>query len=111
MNGQRIIETRLCHGDTIHFGQLELQYLSSAKGGPQPLPTPNKKTVDLSQNRNVATGHLTTQKPVSYGSASPFRKQKKGTSQLVLQAIFFVLGLIALVLLAIFITHMHGALK
>jgi pSer/pThr/pTyr-binding forkhead associated (FHA) protein len=47
VNGQRIVETRLYHGDAVAFGHIQLQYFSSSKSAPQPLPSPLKKTVDL----------------------------------------------------------------
>ncbi len=101
VNGQRIIESRLCHGDMVSFGHLELQYLSSTKGIPQPLPPPNKKTVDLSGA--VTAAGTSMHRPTSYRSASPFSRQKRSTSKLVLQAAFIVLGIAAVALLAIFI--------
>ncbi|MFZ4694261.1 MAG: FHA domain-containing protein [Verrucomicrobiia bacterium] len=104
VNGQRVVEQRLTHGDIISFGHLELQYFSSSKSAPQPLPEMNKKTVDLS---SVPTGSI-TQKPATYKSVSPFQKSDRSTPRLVLQVAFFVLGLIALVLLAIFVTHIFG---
>lgn len=104
VNGQRVIETRLTHGDIVSFGHLELQYFSSSKSAPQPLPEMNKKTVDLS---SISSGSI-TQKPATYKSVSPFQRSGRSTPKLILQVAFFVLGLIALVLLAIFITHISG---
>ena len=100
VNNQRIVETRLYHGDTLSFGHLQLQYFSSATGTPQPLPSPLKKTVDLSSaapsNRLVP--------PPSYGSTSPFAKQKRSKSTAFFQIAVIALGLIAIILLAFFIT-------
>jgi len=104
VNGQRIVEQRLIHGDVVCFGHIELQYFSSSKTAPQPLPELNKKTVDLS---SLASG-TPTQKPSTYKSASPFQKHRRNTAKLVLQIAFFALGLIALVLLALFVTHIVG---
>ncbi len=60
VNGQRVIEIRLYHGDMIHFGHLQLQYLSSARAAPQPLPMPNRKTVDLSASTSGVSGLTAT---------------------------------------------------
>ena len=47
VNGQRIVETRLYHGDTVGFAQIQLQYFSTGKKSLQPLPTTQKKTLNL----------------------------------------------------------------
>lgn len=104
VNGQRVVEQRLMHGDTVSFGHLDLQYFSASKTSQQPLPEMSKKTVDLS---GFSSGAI-TQKPATYKSVSPFQRRGRNTSKLVLQIAFFALGLVALVLLAIFITHIAG---
>jgi pSer/pThr/pTyr-binding forkhead associated (FHA) protein len=101
VNGQRVIEQRLTHGDIVSFGHLELQYFSSSKAAPQPLPELNKKTVDLS---SVSSGSI-TQKPATYKSVSPFQRASKGTSKLILQVLIFVFGLIGLCLTAWVVVH------
>jgi pSer/pThr/pTyr-binding forkhead associated (FHA) protein len=98
VNGQRILETRLYHGDTIHFGQLEVQYLSSTKAAPKPLPSSNKKIVDL-----TASQAKITLPPTGYKSSSPFSKTQRSKSKMFLQVALIVLGLIAAILLAIII--------
>ena len=97
INGQRILESSLTHQDTIHFGSLELQYLSSARSAPQPRPAPAKKTVDLS-----AIPKASFVRPITYRSSSPFKSSQRGKSKTYLQ--FLLIGLAALaVLLLLFI--------
>ncbi|MDD2706434.1 MAG: FHA domain-containing protein [Verrucomicrobiae bacterium] len=105
VNGQRILETRLYHGDTVHFGHLEVQYLSSTKAAPKPLPTSNKKTVDLSATQKTQI----PRPPTSYRSASPFGRKKHGKSKNYLQVALIVLGVIAAILLAIVIIQLIGS--
>ncbi len=101
VNGQRIIETRLCHGDMVNFGHLELQYFSSGNSAPQPLPSSHRKTVDLTQ---LAASGITS-RPTSYRSASPYEHKKNNGLKMALQIAFLVLGLLALILLAVFIVR------
>lgn len=98
VNGQRILETRLYHGDTVHFGQLEVQYLSSTKSAPQPLPSSRKKIVDL-----TASQAKITRPPESYKSSSPFSRNQRSKSKMILQVLMIVFGVIAAILLAIII--------
>jgi pSer/pThr/pTyr-binding forkhead associated (FHA) protein len=105
VNGQRIIETRLSHGDTIWFGHLELQYLSSAKNAPQPLPA-LKKSVDLS---STASGKGITAKPTTFNrTSSPYSKRDRGRSKKILQVLVLCLGLVAIVALAVVIVLILG---
>ncbi len=97
VNGQRIVETRLYHGDTVAFGHIEMQYFSVAKGAPQPMPA-HKKTVDLSGLSPNITG-----RPTDFRRASPFANRGSGGSKKWLQIAVVVLGLIATVLLAFLI--------
>ena len=39
LNGRRVEESPLCHGDTISFGSLQLEYLTGPKGGNRPVST------------------------------------------------------------------------
>lgn len=94
VNGQRIAESRLSHGDTVSFGSVELQYLTDAKGAPQPLPQ-HKKTVDLS------SVSATPRKPPSYGKTTIHAKKKENKSKFALQVSLIVLGVIVIVLLGI----------
>lgn len=101
VNGQRIVEAQLYNGDTVHFGHLELQYYSSAKASLAPPPS-LRKTVDLS---SVVPGS-TTQRPISYKSSSPFARNRRSKSKMFLQIAVVLLGLIAIILLAFFITKL-----
>lgn len=96
VNGQRIVETRLSHGDTVWFGHLELQYLSTAKGASQPLPS-RRKTIDLSNSKvNTVNGRPTTFINDRLFSKNTTSKTKKG-----LQIALIVSGVVALVVLGI----------
>ncbi len=99
VNGQRIVETRLSHGDMIHFGHFQLQYLSSQKNAPQPLPLVKKKTVDLTAS---VLGKIKT--PAAFGSSSPFLRGKKNLSKKVLQFILFIISLLAVSVLVLAIS-------
>jgi pSer/pThr/pTyr-binding forkhead associated (FHA) protein len=105
VNGQRVVETRLYHGDGVAFGHLQLQYFSSSKSAPQPLPSPLKKTVDLS---SIAPG--TTSRPATYGSSSPFTKQQKSDnkSKTVFTITVIILVVLAVVLLALFVNKLFA---
>ncbi len=98
VNGQRILESRLTHQDMIQFGSLELQYLSSANAAPQPRPAPLKKTVDLS-----AVPRESSIRPITYSSSSPFKSAKRGKSKTYLQYALVVLGITAIILLAVIV--------
>ena len=106
VNGQRVVETRLYHGDTITFGHLQLQYFSSFKNGLPPIPSSHKKTIDLSKIPIHTTVRATTRPPHSYGSTSPFAKQKRNRSKTVLQITVLGLGIIAILLLVHFINKL-----
>lgn len=104
VNGQRVVETRLYHGDTVAFGHIQLQYFSSAKGAPQPLPQ-SKKTVDLS---GITPG--TTNRPSGFHPSSPYggSKSKGGASRKILQIAVVGLGFVAVVVLAYAVYQLIG---
>ncbi len=87
VNGQRIVESNLTHGDTVHFGLLELQYLSAVNGAARPLPAANKKLVDLSSTS------MSIKRSTSFTNTSPFAKQKGKHNKV----FFLVLGALILV--------------
>lgn len=96
VNGQRIVETRLYHGDAVWFGNLECQYLSSAKSAPQPAPS-LKKTVDLS----TTVVPTSVKRPKTFQKADPFNKNATSTkSKRVLQALIVLFSLVIVGLLA-----------
>ncbi len=101
VNGQRIVETRLYHGDTVNFGQLHLQYFSTAKGAPQPLPALSKKPVDLSNSSSDIV-----RRPTSFKSSSPFSKQRQQKAKRIFSFFFLLLGFVGIVCLAIAIIRM-----
>jgi len=94
VNGQRIIEQRLYHGDTVSFGQLHMQYISSAKKAPQPLPSPKSKMVDLSSSQTDIM-----KRPTSFRSSSPFVKTNRSKAGMIFRVVFLFLGLVAIALL------------
>ncbi len=98
VNGQRILEFRLTHQDIMHFGSLELQYLASSSTALRPLPSPNKKTVDLS-----AVPKESFMRPASYSSSSPFKVSRgdASKSKTYLQITLIALGVVAICLLTI----------
>ncbi len=85
VNGQRVVETRLHHGDMVNFGHVQLQYLSMIVSTPKPLPSPLKKTIDLSNIKVDTTPRSTT-----FSSSSPFAKPKQKKKS---RKIFLLLGL------------------
>ena len=88
VNGQRIVEMRLYHGDVVNFGHLQLQYFSRPQTAPQPLPSPLKKTVDLS---NLSASSI---RKTSFASASPFAKKADGKHKRILQGALIFLGFV-----------------
>jgi pSer/pThr/pTyr-binding forkhead associated (FHA) protein len=98
VNGQRIVETRLTHGDTVWFGHLQCQYFSNAKNAPQPLPA-LKKTVDLTNAAKAP--RTTTMRPSTFVNSSPFAKQAPNKSKKMLQFAIIGFGVLGVVILAI----------
>jgi pSer/pThr/pTyr-binding forkhead associated (FHA) protein len=98
VNGQRVVETRLFNGDTIAIAHVQLQYISTSRTAPQPLPSPNKRTVDLSASR---IDHALSKKPQTFSSASPFSKQSQGQFKRFFQIALYVLALVAVALLGV----------
>ncbi len=70
VNGMRIVETRISHGDQIRLGSVEMRYEGDAKKASQPLP-PSQTGVDLADigQRPAA--------PQTFSSVSPFGRKKK----------------------------------
>ncbi|MSR64473.1 MAG: FHA domain-containing protein [Verrucomicrobiae bacterium] len=93
VNGQKIMEAKLTHGDTVRFGRIELRFEGEPKKTTSPLPKP--------------TGGITVEeigasadKPSSsFTSTSPFPKQKE-QKRGVFQWVIIGLSLLAIVLLA-----------
>jgi hypothetical protein len=71
VNGQRITEIRLSNGDSVLFGNLEFQYVSSA-GSVRPMPAVSGRFVNLS---NTA---VMSRPATAYGNSSPFSNGKGG---------------------------------
>jgi pSer/pThr/pTyr-binding forkhead associated (FHA) protein len=99
VNGMRIVETKLHHGDQVRLGSVELRFESDVKKASQPLP-PTQTGVDISQ---VGTGNAP---PPTFGSASPFgRKTSTKINPLVWGVIglsVVALGIVALLVYKLF---------
>ena len=70
VNGMRILETRLNHGDQVRLGSVEMRYEGDTKKASQPLP-PSQTGVDLEK-----LGH-SSGTPPTFSSVSPFGRKKK----------------------------------
>jgi len=95
VNGMRIVETRLTHGDQLRLGSVEMRYEADAKKASQPLP-PSQTGVDLSEIGQRAAA------PQTFGSTSPFGRKKKAGPSIWLW-IVLGLGLAALVAIGIIV--------
>ena len=74
VNGMRIVETRLTHGDQVRLGSVEIRYEAEEKKESQPLP-PAKAGVDRTELGQCSAA------PPTFSSVSPFgRKKKSGPS-------------------------------
>jgi hypothetical protein len=71
VNGMRVVDTRLTHGDQVRVGSVEMRYEGDAKKASQPLP-PSQSGV------NLAELGRTSEAPRTFSSASPFGRKKKG---------------------------------
>lgn len=70
VNGMRIVETRVTHGDQLRLGSVEMRYEGDAKKASQPLP-PSQTGVDIGDiGQRPAT-------PQTFSSVSPFGRKKK----------------------------------
>ena len=100
VNGMRIVETKLHHGDQVRMGSVEMRFESDAKKASQPMP-PTQTGVDLSQ---VGAGSTP---PPTFGTGSAFaRKKKSGVNPLLW--VLVGLGVIALITIAFFLKGMFG---
>jgi pSer/pThr/pTyr-binding forkhead associated (FHA) protein len=97
VNGMRIVETKLHHGDAVRLGSVELRFESDIKKSSQPLP-PTQTGVDLSQ---VGAGSAP---PPSFGSASPFGRKSSSKRSPIVWGVLG-LGLIAVLVLGWFIVN------
>lgn len=101
VNGQRVTEAKLTHGDTVRFGRIELKFEGESKKTTSPLPKP---TSGISADE---IGSASVKPGGSFTSTSPFPKQKeqrRGT----LQWVILALCLFALVLLGFLIYKLAG---
>ncbi len=90
VNGMRVVETKVHHGDDVRLGSVEMRYESDPKKASQPLPA-TKTGVDMTQ---VGLGEG---KPPTFSSASPFGRRRKSKRNVFLYVIL-ALGLVALVM-------------
>jgi pSer/pThr/pTyr-binding forkhead associated (FHA) protein len=101
VNGQKIMEARLTHGDAVRFGRIELRYEGEAKKTTSPLPKPTSGI-------NVEEIGASTNKPSSsFTSTSPFPKQKENKRGM-LQWVIIGLSLLALGLMAFLLLKLAG---
>jgi hypothetical protein len=100
VNGMRIVETKLNNGDQVRMGAVEMRFESDVKKASQPLP-PMQAGVDLNQ---VGRGGGP---PPTFGSASPFGRKRR-TERSPLMWVVIGLGLVAVAVLAWFVTKFMG---
>ena len=93
VNGTRIVESKISHGDQVRLGSVEMRFESDAKKNSQPLP-PVQTGIDLSQ---VGTSSAP---PPTFGSASPFAR-KRNNQRNPLVWVVLGLGVLALAVLAL----------
>lgn len=91
VNGMRIVETKLTHGDQLRLGSVEMRYESDGKKASQPLP-PTQTGVDLSE-----VGQRSGPPPAFSTTASFGRKKKAGPNIWVWIAIGLAIPAVALV--------------
>lgn len=97
VNGQRVVETKLSHGDTVGFAHIQCQYISTSRDKPQPLPEPNRRMVDLSMSSIANSKHS-----ASFISSSPFsNKQNKKKYVKFFQILTLIFGFIAIIVVFI----------
>jgi pSer/pThr/pTyr-binding forkhead associated (FHA) protein len=96
VNGLRIVETKLHHGDHIRLGSVEMLYESEVKKASQPLP-PSHTGVDPNQ---LGVGGTP---PPSFGTASPFGRKRVGETDPWVWVVIG-LGVVAALVLAWFVT-------
>jgi hypothetical protein len=94
VNGMRIVETKLHHGDQVRLGSVEMRFESDIKKSSQPLP-PTQTGVDIAQ---VGTGSAP---PPTFGSASPFGRRKANKPNPLLWGVLG-LGLVAVIVVGWF---------
>jgi len=97
VNGLRIVETALHHGDQVRLGSVEMRFESEVKPASQPLP-PTQTGVDLSQ---VGKGSAP---PPTFSSVSPFGHKKRSAVNVWVWAVVG-LGVVALAVLAWFLVQ------
>ncbi len=100
VNGMRVVETKLHHGDAVRLGSVEMRYESDTKKSSQPLPAA-KTGVDMTQ---VGLGGG---KPPTFSSVSPFGR-RSGPKRNILLYLVIVLGLAAAVVVAMLVVKFLG---
>jgi hypothetical protein len=95
VNGMRVVETRLNHGDQVRLGSVEMRYEADTKKASQPLP-PSQTGVNLNEVGQASAP------PPTFTSVSPFGRKKKGGPGLWLW-IVIGLGVAAIGLLVAFV--------
>lgn len=101
LNGQKVTESKVAHGDIVRFGKIELRFEGEIKKTTSPLPKPSSGI----SAEEIASSPA--KKEGSFGSASPFpkeRKQKRGAMQYVIMG----LSLVAAALLGYMLVRLLG---
>lgn len=75
VNGLRIVESRLRHGDTLRLGSVEMRYESEVKKVGEPLP---RAQAGISQAQ-LGAGHAP---PPTFGPATTFSRKKRSLGNL-----------------------------
>jgi hypothetical protein len=102
VNGMRVVDTRLTHGDQVRVGSVEMRYEGDTKKASQPLP-PSQSGVNLAElGRPVEA-------PRTFSSASPFGRKKKGGPGIWLWIVigFGVVAIVVVVLVVYKLWHLQ----
>jgi hypothetical protein len=94
VNTMRVTETRLTNGDQVRIGSVEMRFESDLKKTSQPLP-PSQAGVDIAE---LGKGEGA---PPTFGSASPFGRKPRGGGGGAKGAVWAVLGLGLVAVLAL----------
>jgi pSer/pThr/pTyr-binding forkhead associated (FHA) protein len=101
LNGQKVTESKLAHGDIVRFGRIELRFEGEIKKTTSPLPKPSSGI----SAEEIAS--VPAKREGSFSSASPFpkeRKEKRGAMQYVIMG----LSVLAALLLGYMIVKLLG---
>lgn len=101
VNGHKIVEAKLAHGDVVRLGRIEMRFEGESKKTTSPLPKPTRGI-------NAEEIGAAPSKPASsFTSASPFPKHKEESRSL-LQWVIIGLSLVAMALLGFLLIKLSG---